>query len=350
MRKLRAARIVSAALLLSVPATSGFGISQHCHAVSTCVHSSISRWSQRNYIELSAVTKKPSNNPSSEQMKGFSLLKRCFGKRQRRLVLSASLFICACWLVKTRAVWAAAKAAVEQGAIVNINNALPAVLGIRNVSLAASLISCTGVAALSLSGFGILARSLLIASTRCILQLYLAGGLFLTYFLSSGQPALVCGWIFGTGILAAWEASTRVEYTYKHLTRHLVLSILVGGGTVLGLTGALQILGPVQPWYSARIWIPVSGMLLGNTVTAAALAASTLTRQMATNQDQVELRLARGATWQEAVNDSVLRNTLSAALTPSINALSVTGIVHIPGYETRLLVVSTVSYEYLPSA
>jgi putative ABC transport system permease protein len=185
-----------------------------------------------------------------------------------------------------------------------------------------------------MSGFGVLGRSLLIASTRCLLQLYLAGGLFLTYFLSSSQPALVWGWIVCTGILAAWEASTRVEYTYKRLTRHLILSILLGGATVLGLTGVLEILGPVHPWYSARTWIPVSGMLLGNTVTAAALAANTLTRQMATNQDQVELRLARGATWKEAVNDSILRNTLAAALTPSINSLSVTGIIHIPGYET----------------
>jgi ABC-type iron transport system FetAB permease component len=57
--------------------------------------------------------------------------------------------------------------------------------------------------------------------------------------------------------------------------------------------------------------------------------------QMATKRDQVELRLARGATWKEAVNDSVLRNALTAALTPSINALSVTGIVHIPRYETK---------------
>ena len=138
--------------------------------------------------------------------------------------------------------------------------------------------------------------------------------------------------------MAAWEASSRVEYTYKKLTRHLVLSILVGTGTVLGLTGVLEILGPVHPWYSARTWIPVSGMLLGNTVTAAALAASTLTRQMASNQHQVELRLARGATWKEAINDSILRNTLGAALTPSINALSVTGIVHIPGYETLSIV------------
>jgi hypothetical protein len=38
-------------------------------------------------------------------------------------------------------------------------------------------------------------------------------------------------------------------------------------------------------------------------------------------------------TWQEALQ-SVIRNTLTTALTPTINALSVTGIVHIPGMMT----------------
>jgi ABC-type iron transport system FetAB permease component len=44
-------------------------------------------------------------------------------------------------------------------------------------------------------------------------------------------------------------------------------------------------------------------------------------------------RLSLRATWQEALQ-SVIRNTLTTALTPTINALSVTGIVHIPGMMT----------------
>eukprot|EP00934_Nitzschia_sp_Nitz4_P009191 Nitzschia sp. Nitz4//scaffold66_size103028//92961//94277//NITZ4_004515-RA/size103028-processed-gene-0.105-mRNA-1//1//CDS//3329556401//9181//frame0 len=111
------------------------------------------------------------------------------------------------------------------------------------------------------------------------------------------------------------------------------LSIISSGGSVLALAMALQILGVVRPWFYPRTWIPVTGMLFGNCLIATALATSAITRGFLQLQDVIELRLARGATWREAVAP-IVHDTLYNALTPTINSLTVTGIVHIPGMMT----------------
>ncbi|CAK9084163.1 unnamed protein product [Durusdinium trenchii] len=180
-----------------------------------------------------------------------------------------------------------------------------------------------------------LARSLLVACVRCVAQLYLAGGILLTYLLSTRHPGVVWSWIFFTGLFAATEATARVEYVYPKLFRHMATSILMALSLVLSSSLFLGVLTP-EPYWSPRTWIPVSGMILGNSVTACALAAAKVTDALATERQTLELRLVRGANWKEALR-SVLRTTLSTSLTPIINALSVTGIVHIPGMMTGQL-------------
>jgi hypothetical protein len=62
---------------------------------------------------------------------------------------------------------------------------------------------------------------------------------------------------------------------------------------------------------------------LDSRVGHSALAAGTLTKELAMQREQVEYRLSRGATWHEALH-SVIRSSLTTALTPNINALLVT--------------------------
>ena len=172
-------------------------------------------------------------------------------------------------------------------------------LGLQNVALAGSLVSI-GILSLSLQRYNAIARSLLVACFRCIAQLYLAGGVLLTYLLSTSHPAVVWSWIFFTGLFATREATARVDYIYPKLFKHMALGILISLFSTLLLTLFLNILTP-SPWWSPRTWIPISGMILGNSVTASALSASKITTALATEQQELELRLVRGASWQEAL-------------------------------------------------
>ena len=208
----------------------------------------------------------------------------------------------------------------------------PPTLGWKNIATAASLIIGSGGIALSLSGLPTLAFAIMKACVRSTLQLYLVGGYLLTRFLvaSNTRPWMVGAWVLFTGLMAGREAASRVEYTYDALPRHLTLSLMAGGLSVMGATLLLRVLDSVNPWYDPRTWIPIAGMLFGNSLTATSLAIATLTKEMAMNQNQIELRLSQGATLKEALNP-VRKTVYSTAFSPVINFLSVAGIVHIPG-------------------
>jgi uncharacterized protein (TIGR00245 family) len=224
---------------------------------------------------------------------------------------------------------------------------LPAALGWRQLLSAATLLTVTGGIGLSLQGLPIVAQSLLAAAGRCTLQLYLIGGFVLTNILitSTTKSWMVIGWIIFTAFVAAREAGARVVYSYPQLYSHFVLSLLTSGFVTLGVTLAFGLLGRLNPWFSPRTLIPVAGMLMGNSLTAISLVAAGLTRDLATTQGlQVEERLARGATWREALSP-VLHSTLTTALTPTINALSVTGLVHIPGMMTGQILAGQDPYQ-----
>jgi uncharacterized protein (TIGR00245 family) len=254
-------------------------------------------------------------------------------RKKRRLLLMAALLLIIFTGIIRQPAFAASTSSVKSAAVA----AAPAPsLGLRQLASAAGLVCISGGLGLKyVWGLSDLARALLQAAARCALQLYLISGFLLTEFfvLADTRPIWVLLWITTTGALAALEAVNRVEYTYPRIQRHITLAVWMGGLAVMGAAAVLRMLGPIQPWFSPRAWIPVSGMLFGNTLTASALAAGTVTKELATQREQVEYRLSRGATWHEALQ-SVIRTSLTTALTPTINALSVTGIVHIPGMMT----------------
>jgi uncharacterized protein (TIGR00245 family) len=225
-------------------------------------------------------------------------------------------------------------------------NSLPLELTWRNLA-SASLIVLASSAVLAVRwGNTKLAKDIAVACVRCILQLQLIGGLLLTQYLvlSQSHPFLVLLWIIITGILAALESKSRVEHTYPQMTKHLCVALLTGAGLILGAAALTQVFGELRPWFAPRIWIPVSGMLFGNALTACGLGMATWTREFVTRRPSVEWRLCRGASWREALA-SPLRLSLTAALTPVVNALSVTGLIQLPGMMTGQILAGQSPYQ-----
>jgi putative ABC transport system permease protein len=161
---------------------------------------------------------------------------------------------------------------------------------------------------------------------------------------SRSHFSFVLLWIIMTGILAAVEARSRVECDYPRMMWHATVALLAGGSTVLSTAALTRVFGELKPWFSPRTWIPISGMLYGNAVTACGLAMSTWTRELVDRRGPIEWRLSRGATWNEAIK-LPLRRTFTSALTPVINALSVTGLVHLPGMMTGQILAGQPPYQ-----
>ena len=88
-----------------------------------------------------------------------------------------------------------------------------------------------------------------------------------------------------------------------------------------------------ERWYTARIVIPIAGMVLGNSMNSIALSIDRLYSEVRANAAEIETLLALGATGWEAVRGKV-REALRAGMTPIINSLITVGLVSLPGMMT----------------
>ncbi len=89
----------------------------------------------------------------------------------------------------------------------------------------------------------------------------------------------------------------------------------------------------VEPWYEPRYFLPLGGMIIGNSMNAIAIALDRLFGELRKSRSLVEMKLSLGASWLEASND-IARRAIKAGMIPSINAMMGAGLVFIPGMMT----------------
>jgi len=175
-----------------------------------------------------------------------------------------------------------------------------------------------------------LLKPLLWGTVRTFAQLTLIGYV-LTYVFAMDNPWLVLLMVLIMCGIAARAATGRTpnvpDYPAGLGFLSLLASTFLVGAVVVGL-----IISP-EPWHSARIVIPIFGMILGNSMTGIALSLDRLYGEVRTRAGEVEALLAFGATPWEAVRDCV-REAVRAGMTPTINSLMVVGLVSLPGMMT----------------
>jgi putative ABC transport system permease protein len=175
-------------------------------------------------------------------------------------------------------------------------------------------------------------RSLLIAAIRMVVQLAPVG-LVLTVLFSVVSPLWTGIAALVMVLFAGHEAAHRQErrlcgwWSYGLGTGCMMMSsVLV---TVFVLTTALR----PNPWYDPLYAVPLLGMILGNCMTGVGLGLNTLSTSLVSRRASVEAQLMLGATRQVAVAP-VTREALRSALMPTINSMSATGVVSLPGMMT----------------
>ena len=112
----------------------------------------------------------------------------------------------------------------------------------------------------------------------------------------------------------------------------IALALSVAAAVTLGLVLALGIFDATP-----RYLVPVGGMVIGNAMTAAAVALDRLAGEVASNARRIEATLALGATSRQAAADLVARS-LRSAMIPLIDQTKTTGLVTLPGTMVGMLV------------
>jgi putative ABC transport system permease protein len=193
-------------------------------------------------------------------------------------------------------------------------------------------------------------RSLLIAAIRMTVQLALVGLVLTALFavvspLWTGLAAVVMIFFAGQEVVQRQERRLTGWWSYGLGTICMMMaSILV---TTFALLTAVR----PNPLYDPRYAIPLLGMILGNCMTGIALGLDTLTTGLMNRRATIEARLMLGATKWEGTAP-VTRDALRSALMPTINSMSATGLVSLPGMMTGQILsgvppVEAVKYQIL---
>ena len=175
-----------------------------------------------------------------------------------------------------------------------------------------------------------LTKQIAVAALRTVLQLS-AIGMMLKYVFQTEHPLWISLIALVMTLVAGRAAAGRSRYGYRGQGVDALIAVWVTSWVVamIGLFGVLH----VHPWYKAQYVIPILGMILGNTLTSVALTFDRLTQALAEKRGQIEMLLSLGATPWEAYQD-VARQSVKAGMLPTINSMSVVGIVSLPGMMT----------------
>lgn len=175
--------------------------------------------------------------------------------------------------------------------------------------------------------------NLALATGRTVVQLLVVGYVLAAVF-EFKHPVIVLGLLAIMLVVATIVARNRISQKIPNLLP------MVGGAMLTGtlLTLVYTNLFVIQPptWYEPQFLIPLAGIVLGNSMNAAAIAGERLVSTLNSSQIEIETHLSLGATPDQAVA-RYRREAITAGLIPTINTMMVVGLVTLPGIMTGQL-------------
>jgi putative ABC transport system permease protein len=180
-------------------------------------------------------------------------------------------------------------------------------------------------------------KDLFWSGLRMFVQLLVVGYvLHLVFALESALPVLLI-LVVMLGF-AVQTIGARVEAKMPNFYRVVGTAILFGCG---GMTFFFcNLIIGLEPWYDPRYLIPLAGMIIGNSMTGASLAAERLAAEFRERREEIETALCLGSSVQVAAEPAV-SSAFRAALIPSVNAMAAMGLVFLPGMMTGQILSGT---------
>ncbi|MBK3496231.1 iron export ABC transporter permease subunit FetB [Viridibacillus sp. YIM B01967] len=168
-----------------------------------------------------------------------------------------------------------------------------------------------------------LEKDTFIATVRSIIQL-LAVGYVLKFVFDSEHLIyifLMIALMIGTATLNARKKGKSIDgITWKIAFTLLTVEVLTQG-IILGF----QIVPA-----TAQYIIPISGMIIGNSMVLSILFLNRFTAEMSAHRDQVELILSLGGTPKQATHHQLI-SAIKASMIPTIESQKTIGLVQLPG-------------------
>lgn len=175
-----------------------------------------------------------------------------------------------------------------------------------------------------------LEKDIIIASIRAAVQL-LVIGYVLSFIFDANHPAFMILILFVMLTVASQNVVKKKKQGFKAFFRVFVTLFIVEILTQSVMLG-LHII-PATPRYI----IPVSGMIIGNSMILANLFLNRLDAEVNRRRDEIQLILALGGTPKQAIH-SILNAAIKASMIPTVESQKTIGLVQLPGMMTGQII------------
>jgi len=174
-------------------------------------------------------------------------------------------------------------------------------------------------------------KQILIASTRMTIQLTLMGYVLMFVF---NNPSW---WLTSLMItimitFAIYNSIKRVKTKMSKELKEIIAFSMICGALATAAFFIIVVL-QVRPWFNPQYFIPITGMVIGNSMTGIALGANKLCCDIEDKRIEIENSLMLGASPVVATKE-IVNNAFDSAILPTMNNMLTMGIVSLPGMMT----------------
>ncbi|MFZ5986657.1 MAG: ABC transporter permease [Bacillota bacterium] len=181
-------------------------------------------------------------------------------------------------------------------------------------------------------------KEILISSIRMSIQLVLVGYI-LAYVFRQQNPAFTIIIITVMEAFAIYNIYKRVKTRLSFALKKVIAFSMITGTLTSLLYFILVVIG-LSPWYEPRYFIPIAGMIIGNSMTGINLGVNNLVKGMDDQKHLVEAALMLGAEPKTAARQ-IVNNAFDSAIIPTVNSMVGMGIVFLPGMMTGQILSGT---------
>ena len=174
-----------------------------------------------------------------------------------------------------------------------------------------------------------LGKDIFISAFRTVVQLFIIGYV-LGFVFQLDNILLTLVMVAFIILNAAHHAGKRAN----HLDKAFQISLIsIGFGTILSL--AILFLSGTLKWTPSQI-VPITGMIASNAMTAVGVGYRSMATKFEDQRQQVQEKLALGATEKQSTLP-IVRESIKAAISPSIDRAKTVGLVSLPGMMSGLM-------------
>lgn len=178
-----------------------------------------------------------------------------------------------------------------------------------------------------------LEKDLIIATLRAGIQLTLVG--YVLQFIFDVNSWIYILLIIAVAVsVAAGNAASRGK-GIPHIYLRVLLTIsAVAGFTLSSMLG----LGMIEA--KASMLIPISGMVIGNSMVVSSLLLSRMKENAVSMREEILVSLSLGASYKQA-SRKMVKQAVKAGMIPIIDSTKTVGLVQLPGMMTGLIIAGT---------